>query len=108
MTFRKRFLILLKFIFLAFAYFAIFAAVVFVDTFILLQLWEWFVVPLGVEPIDFKESLGLIILVHFLTYHFYNFKKEDNGLVLLTDSLSYLLIRPLVVFLLACFAHFCL
>ena len=38
------------------------------DAFVFLWLWRWFVVPLGIRPIGFWHSLGILGVVGFVKY----------------------------------------
>jgi len=89
----------LKLLGLALLYFLSFVICLAVEGVILVHLWAWFLVPMGIISIDFKQALGLLILVNFLTYHFYGFKREEYGLALLADALIFLLVRPLMILL---------
>lgn len=59
---------------------------------VLFYLWMWFVVPLGVPAIGFLNALGLGLIVSFLTYHYYDFKKNDEAGIY--EPLCYLFVRP--------------
>ncbi len=59
---------------------------------VLYYLWLWFVVPLGAPAIGLLHALGLGMIIHFLTYHFYDFKKNDEAGI--WEPLCHLLVRP--------------
>jgi len=105
---RKALSVFLKVSSLIALYFSIFCLSLLIDTFVFMRLWEWFVVPFDVRQVAFREALGLLILINFLTYHFYGFKKEDNGMSLLIDSLTFLFARPIIIFSLAAAVRFLL
>lgn len=71
---------------------------------VLSYLWEWFVVPLGLRPVSFLHAIGICILLDFVTYHYYDYKKSEE--VGLATSLSYILIRPVVAIIVGAMIHF--
>ena len=68
------------------------AVSLFLEGIVLYYLWEWFVVPLGMPQLKFWHALGLGLLVHYLTYHYYDFKKNDEAGIY--EPFCYLFIRP--------------
>lgn len=70
---------------------------------VLYYLWGWFVVPLGAPSISFWHALGLGLVVSFLTYHYYDFKKNDEAGIY--EPLCYLLVRPGFTFLVGWIIH---
>jgi len=67
------------------------------EGFVLAYLWEWFVVPLGLKSVSILHAIGICVLLDFVTYHYYDYKRsEDVGLA---SSLAYVLIRPAVAML---------
>jgi hypothetical protein len=71
---------------------------------VLSYLWEWFVVPLGLKPVSLLHAIGICILLDFITYHYYDYKKSEE--VGLAASMSYILIRPAVVMVVGAAVHF--
>jgi hypothetical protein len=59
-------------------------------------LWVWFLVPLGLPILSLGQSIGVAMVVGWLTYQSSSTqtKKEDNGLVLLFTNFIF---RPLAV-----------
>ena len=71
---------------------------------VLSYLWEWFVVPLGMKPVSILHAIGICVLLDFITYHYYDYKKsEEVGLAM---SLSYILIRPAVALTVGAAVHY--
>ena len=48
-----------------------------INGFVFTKLWQWFIVPLGAEPIPFVLAIGLGLTIALLT-HQYIPKSEDN------------------------------
>jgi hypothetical protein len=71
---------------------------------VLSYLWEWFVVPLGLKPVSILHAIGICILLDFVTYHYYDYKKSEE--VGLSNSLCYILIRPVVEMAVGAAVHF--
>lgn len=71
---------------------------------VLSYLWEWFVVPLGLRPVSILHAIGICVLLDFITYHYYDYKKSEE--VGLANSLSYILIRPVVAMTVGALVHF--
>ncbi len=67
-------------------------------------LWEWFVVSLGVKSISLLHAIGICILLDFVTYHYYDYKKSEE--VGLSASLAYILIRPVIAMVVGAAVHF--
>ncbi len=67
-------------------------------------LWEWFVVPLGMKPVSILHAVGLCVLLDFITYHYYDYRRSEE--VGLATSLSYVLIRPAVAIMVGAAIHF--
>ena len=67
-------------------------------------LWEWFVVPLGLRPVSVLHAIGICVLLDFITYHYYDYKKSEE--IGLAGSLSYILIRPVVAMAVGALVHF--
>ena len=74
------------------------------EGFVLSYLWEWFVVPLGLQPVSILHAVGLCVLLDFVTYHYYDYKKSEE--VGLATSLSYILIRPIVAMVIGAAVHY--
>jgi uncharacterized membrane protein YesL len=68
-----------------------------IEGFVFSYLWLWFVTPLGVPEISLIHAIGMCALFDFISYHYYDYKKSEE--VPLATSISYILIRPLVVFI---------
>lgn len=45
---------------------------------VLVDLWEWFIVPLGVMQIGIAQSLGISLILSFLTMNIF-MKLEDKS-----------------------------
>ena len=71
---------------------------------VLYYLWEWFVVPLGLQSVSVVQAIGVCILLDFVTYHYYDYKKSEE--VGLATSLLYIIIRPLVALAVGAALHF--
>ncbi len=67
-------------------------------------LWGWFIVPLGVRPVSILHAIGICVLLDFISYHYYDYKKSEE--VGLASSLSYILIRPAVTFVVGAAVHY--
>ncbi len=89
---------------LAFAFVGLLVFASFVEGFTFCCLWRWFVVPLGLPEISTVHSVGLSLIISFLTYHHYNFKKDDEVGAL--DTLGHLLVRPITTLALGWLLHF--
>jgi hypothetical protein len=70
---------------------------------VLSYLWEWFVVPLGLRPVSIIHAIGICVLLDFITYHYYDYKKSEE--VGLAASLSYIIIRPIVAIIVGALVH---
>lgn len=84
----------LRFLGLFWSYILLFVIACSLEGLVLSYLWEWFVVPLGMKPVSILHAIGLCVLLDFITYHYYDYKKSEE--VGLTSSLSYVIIRPVV------------
>jgi hypothetical protein len=74
------------------------------EGFVLSSLWEWFVVPLGVRHISIVHAIGICVLLDFLTYHYYDYKKsEEIGLI---ESLKYITVRPVTAYIVGIILHY--
>lgn len=71
---------------------------------VLAYLWEWFVVPLGLQPVSILHAIGICVILDFITYHYYDYKKSEE--VGLASSLSYILIRPVIAMAVGAAVHF--
>lgn len=54
---------------------------------VVMQLWRWFVVPLGVTPIGYWHGMGLSILASQLT-HQHAPKPDEDSTAILARSLT--------------------
>ena len=71
---------------------------------VLSYLWDWFVVPLGLQPVPFFHAIGLCVLLDFITYNYYDCKKsEDIGLSI---SIIFVLMRPVVAILVGAIVYY--
>jgi hypothetical protein len=43
---------------------------------VLMILWAWFNVPLGFPPLSLVQSMGIALIVHYLTAHYQKEPKE--------------------------------
>lgn len=89
---------------IAFTAISLFVLACLLEGLALVNLWEWYVVPLGCQQISFFHAIGLSLLVNLLTYHFYDFQKNDKPSVI--QPLMFLLVRPLVVLSVGWLLHF--
>lgn len=71
---------------------------------VLSYLWTWFIVPLGVRPVSILHAIGICVLLDFITYHYYDYKKSEE--VGLAASLAYIIIRPIVAMAVGAAVHF--
>ncbi len=55
----------------------LFVAATLANAFVLMQLWGWFIAPLGVIEIGMAHAWGISALVHMLTDH--NCKTDIEG-----------------------------
>lgn len=44
---------------------------------VILKLWDWFIVPLNAPQISIVQAIGISILINFMTLHDINTKKRD-------------------------------
>jgi hypothetical protein len=73
--------------------------------FVFTYLWQWFLIPFGMKPISLIHAIGLIILLDFGTYHYYDYKSEDNKLIKMLKALRFVIMKPLTALLLGYIAH---
>lgn len=71
---------------------------------VLYCLWEWFVVPLGLKSVSVSHAIGLAVLLNFITYQSYDYEKSEQ--VGLVKSISYIFIRPIVVYIVGYIVHY--
>lgn len=71
---------------------------------VLSYLWQWFVVPLGLKPVTILHAIGLCVLLDFITYHYYDYKRSEE--VGFATSVSYILIRPTIAIIIGAILHF--
>jgi hypothetical protein len=94
----------LNFVGLFWSYILLLAAASAIEGVVLSYLWEWFVVPLGLKPVSILHAIGLCVLLDFVTYHYYDYKKsEEVGLV---TALTYILIRPIIAIIVGAALHY--
>ncbi len=67
-------------------------------------LWEWFVVPVGLQPVSVLHAIGICIIIDFITYHYYDYKKSEE--VGWAVSVLYIIIRPVVAMSVGALVHF--
>lgn len=77
---------------------------IFIQGFVLRSLWQWFAVPFGLPAISIFHALGLILLVDYLTHHYYDYKKTDEAGMI--TAISYLVFRPIIVYTFGFIFHF--
>lgn len=70
---------------------------------VLSYLWDWFVVPLGPRPVTIIHAVGICVLLDFVTFTYQDYKKSEE--VGLATSLSYIIIRPIVAFIVGGLVH---
>ncbi len=75
-------------------YLVLFVIGVLLEGFVLMNLWQWFIVRLGVPAIGFFHAVGVALLCGFIAYQFYDFKKNEE--VNLVEPVMYLFVRPLL------------
>jgi hypothetical protein len=73
--------------------------------FVFTYLWKWFMIPFGMKSISLVHAIGLIILLDFGTYHYYDAKSEDNRLTKMLKALKFVVLKPLTALLLGYIAH---
>lgn len=63
--------------------------------FVLMKLWQWFLVPLGLPVIGLAHCIGIAIIINFLTMHYQKSPKEsdDGG----WNAFAHLYLNPLFV-----------
>ena len=94
----------LRFLGLFWSFILLFIVASCLEGLVLSYLWEWFVVPLGMKSVSILHAVGLCVLLDFITYHYYDYKRsEEAGFAF---SLSYVLIRPLVAITVGAVIHF--
>lgn len=76
--------------------FAVLAAGVIVNGYVLSILWVWFVVPLGLPVISVAHCIGIAMVSSWLTYQHQTTKEEDKEKAL-ENLLIVFIIRPLAV-----------
>ncbi len=94
----------LSFIGLFWSYVTLLAVVSIIEGVVLSYLWEWFVVPLGLKPITILHAIGVCVLLDFVTYHYYDYKKSEE--VGLATALAYILVRPAIAIIVGAAIHF--
>lgn len=48
--------------------------------------------PLGAKSVSVVHAMGIMVLMDFVSYHYYDYKKsEEVGMI---SSIQYILIRP--------------
>lgn len=74
---------------------------VFLRGWVLIWLWTWFIIPLGMPSINFWQALGISLVAAFLTYEL-NISGDDpkeEAVVTLIKSISMSLMAILVGFI---------
>lgn len=94
----------LKFLGLFWSFVFLFIVASCVEGLVLSYLWEWFVVPLGLRPVTILHAIGICVLLDFITYHYYDYKRSEE--VGLAASFSYILIRPAVAIAVGAAVHY--
>jgi hypothetical protein len=94
----------LKLLGLFWSFIFLFAVASSLEGLVLSYLWEWFVVPLGLRPVSILHAIGICVLLDFITYHYYDYKRSEE--VGLAASLSYILIRPIVTMIVGAAVHY--
>ena len=94
----------LKLLGLFWSFILLFAIASSLEGLVLAYLWEWFVVPLGLRPVSILHAIGICVLLDFITYHYYDYKKSEE--VGLANSLSYILIRPIIAMAVGAAVHY--
>lgn len=49
-----------------------------VQGFVLSKMWEWFLIPLGCNPLNWINAVGLALMIRWLTWQPRDKKKEDD------------------------------
>jgi hypothetical protein len=80
--------------YLVFWFVFVFCLSIFLDSFVVYNLWEWYLVPLGVKSIFFKEAIGLRVFFGFVSYQYYSFKRDEEFVVI--GAIYYLFYRPIL------------
>lgn len=94
----------LKFFGLFWSFVLLFVVASSLEGLVLSFLWEWFVVPLGLRPVSILHAIGICVLLDFVTYHYYDYKKSDEAG--LKTSLMYIVIRPIIAMAIGAAVHF--
>ena len=77
-------------------FFGVLALSVIVNGYVLSILWAWFVVPLGLPVISVAHSIGLAVIICWLTYQ-YQTKKEEDDIKALTEFALLFIVKPFAV-----------
>lgn len=76
-----------------------------VDGYMISSLYEWFIVPLyNLDPITIPQAIGLGMFSSYATYHFNTDSSETSEKTageLLTTTLAFFIVRPLLILLMA-------
>jgi len=50
------------------------------QSYVLISLWGWFVVPTGLHALSIKSAIGISLIINLLTAHFGNMSSEKDML----------------------------
>lgn len=77
------------------------------DAFVLVQLWGWFVVPLGVVEIGLFHALGLLLVASLATYqNITNLaKSSEDTASQVANGIAYVIVMPAFTLLFGWAAH---
>lgn len=71
---------------------------------VLSLLWDWFAVPMGFQPVSVLHAIGICVILGFITYNFYDYRKsEEVGWSL---SILYVILRPIIALSVGSLIHF--
>ena len=76
------------------------AGMILLDSWCLMHLWDWFIVPLGVKSITMPWAAGVAMVAHMLA-HQSSDSDEDKALTRLTDAV----LRPVIALAIGWMIH---
>ena len=71
------------------------AVLMYFESWLLVDLWLWFAVPLGAKVLSFYQIMGLNILIHSFISRLRYAKKEDDENILMKNFFSAVASMPL-------------
>lgn len=74
--------------------------------YILIVLWDWFLVPLKIMSLNMHSAVGISLIVMYLTWQSHPNKEENPDVIeFLITAAVYAVIKPLFVLVLGFAAH---